>query len=266
MTVLPALWGRASALPPGFRPALLLLLLLTGDPTFGQSFEAASIRPNHSVGEAGVLKPAPGGLMAQNLSLKSYIQWAWNREEYEVIFPPSLKEIAKTAHYDIEARSPEKSSTDETRLMLRTLLLDRFHLAVHTEKKDIRVLALVVAKGGPKNLRQPAPDEKTYTEPQSTDAEGQHWVLHNVDMKNLAGFLSKPGLEGPVIDTTGLSGRFTFDFTEPPWNRAEEPFVDYVLGQVFPEVQRQLGLKVQGQNVPMDVLVIDRADSTPGEN
>jgi uncharacterized protein (TIGR03435 family) len=242
------------------------LLLVACAAVQGQQCEAASIKPNHSVGQAGALRPTPGALNVENLSVRSVIMWAWDIEEYQVVIPPALKDSAETAHYDIVARAAEGASIPQVKLMTRRMLMDRFHLVVHTEKRDIKSLTLVVAKGGPKGLRAPAADEKQYTDPVSKNDEGQHWVFHNIDMKGLAQFLSAPGLETPVVDATGLAGRYTFDFVQPVWNRADGPLADHMLSQVFPELQRQLGLRVQGQSVPMDVIVVDKLDRQPVEN
>jgi uncharacterized protein (TIGR03435 family) len=238
-------------------------LLLVAVAAFGQSFETAAIKPDNRPDEAGVIKPIPGGLMAQNTSIRSCIQWAWNLRDYQVLIPASLKDAAESARYDITARAEGSASVDQLKLMLQALLKERFHLEVHTEKRDTKVLALVVARGGPKNLHEPAPDEKTYEEPVSTDAEGQHWIFHNCDMKLLAGFLSSAGV---VVDMTGIDRRFTFTFVDPVWNKSEGPLADHMLSQVFPELQRQLGLRVQGQTVPTDVIVVDRVDKSPVEN
>lgn len=91
-------------------------------------------------------------------------------------------------------------------------------------------------------------------------------MFHNSELTALAGLLYAPGLEGPVVDMTGIQGRFTFGFVYPPWDQNEGSPADHLLGQVFPEVQRQLGLKVQGQTVPMDVMVVDHVDQAPTEN
>lgn len=178
------------------------MVLVSCAVALGQQFEAASIKPNHSVGQAGALQATPGALNAQNYSVRSLIQWAWDVQDYQVTVPASLKDNAETARYDIVARAAEGASASQVKLMTRHLLIDRFHLTVHTEKRDIKSLTLVVAKGGPKGLRAPAEDEKQFMDPVSKNDEGQHWVFHNIDMKGLAGFLSAPGLETPVVDAT----------------------------------------------------------------
>jgi len=252
----------------GFRPAVGLLpgvLLLTAS-ACAQTFETASIKPNDAIGQAGVIKPTTGALTAQNVSVKTCIEWAWNLREDQIVVPPSLTHAATEAHYDITARAPGNASVDQLKLMLQDLLTERFHLALHTEKKDGKVLALVVAKGGPKNLKAPAPDEKADMEPSSIDVDGQHWIFHNSDMKGLAGFLSSPGLDSPVLDMTGLTNHYTFTFVNPIWNRDEGSLADHMLREVFPEVQRQLGLKIEGRTAPSDVTVIDRVDKTPTDN
>jgi uncharacterized protein (TIGR03435 family) len=65
---------------------------------------------------------------------------------------------------------------------------------------------------------------------------------------------------------TWIKGAFDFTFVMPAWNRADGPLADHVVEEVFPELQSQLGLRVEAQTAPLDVLVIDRLDKTPTEN
>src|ERR1700677_3342841 len=110
------------------------------------AFEVASIKVNGSVGKAGFLKPTPDGLMIENMAIRNCVAWAWNVPFYRV------SGAGDSTHFDIVAKANGPAPTDQIRLMLQTLLQERFHLAIHFEKKDIPVYALVLAKGGPKML------------------------------------------------------------------------------------------------------------------
>jgi uncharacterized protein (TIGR03435 family) len=129
----------------------------------------ASIRPNNNSDGSGIIKPTPAGLTIQNASVSFCIDWAWNIQDYRVSIPGSLKSSADSAHYDIVAKAAGPVPIDQLRLMLRNLLVDRFHLAVHFEKRDLPVFALVVAKGGPKQLHDPAANVEKHVELASTD-------------------------------------------------------------------------------------------------
>jgi uncharacterized protein (TIGR03435 family) len=247
------------------RGALFLASFVSGLAVDKPAFEVASIKVNGSVGESGMLKPTPDGLMIENYPMTALIAWAWNLPPYEVLAPPWFKGAQASAGYDIVAKAAGPAPRDQLRLMLQTLLEERFHLAVHFEKKDTPVYELVLAKGGAKALREPEPGHDTRTELGSTDAAGKHWVFHNEPLSALAGLYSATALGRPILDRTGLTGKYDFTFVEPPGAR-DGPYGEFIVGEIFPEMQRQLGIRVEARTAPIDVLVIDRVDRNPVEN
>jgi uncharacterized protein (TIGR03435 family) len=259
--------------PP--RPWLRVLTLaaFSALTAFGQSpspppaFDVASIRPAQDTGDgSGIVRPTPGLLRIRNVSVEFCIQQAWSLKQYQISVPGSLKSAAGQ-RYDIDAKAAGSVPKDQLMFMLRTLLTQRFHLAFHFEKRDLPVFALVVDKNWPKGMHDPASATDSGMNLDSTDSQGgKHWSFHNSTVAALAGLLSAPGLDRPVVDLTGVKDTFDFKFVEPAWNRAEGPLADHLVANVFPEVQRQLGLRVQAQTAPTDVLVIDQLDKTPVEN
>jgi len=150
--------------------------------------------------------------------------------------------------------------------MLQGLLKERFGVATHAEKRNLPVFVLIVAKGGSKNLREPAAGSSPHMEPESSTRDaGQLWHFHNLPVSALIGIMTN-GLDGPILDTTGVSGSFDFDFFFPSWNREEGSLGDHVISNVFPELQRQLGLRIQAQSTPLDVLIVDHIASRPSDN
>jgi uncharacterized protein (TIGR03435 family) len=127
--------------------------------TKAKSFEVASVRPSPPLDmqkmamdiQAGKM-PNIGmhinGLRAEYhyLTLRDLIMAAYKAKPGQVTGPSWLT----SDHFDIVATMPEGSTRDDAPAMLQTLLADRFKLVVHRETKDHNVLALVVAKGGPK--------------------------------------------------------------------------------------------------------------------
>jgi uncharacterized protein (TIGR03435 family) len=243
------------------RCAAVLFLAVSGLAADKPVFAVASVKVNGSVGKPGFLKPTPDGLMIENMALRNCVGWAWNLPLYQV-----LETGSASAHYDIVAKADGSTPVDQIRLMLRALLEERFHLVFHFEKKDMPVYALVLAKGGPKQLHDPEPGHGAGVELRSSDASGKHWVFHNSPLAALGGLFSAAVLERPILDMTGLKGGFDYSFVETPWSPADGPLLDHILGDVFPEMQRQLGIRVEARTAPTDVLIIDRADKTPTEN
>jgi uncharacterized protein (TIGR03435 family) len=241
--------------------AFFLALAVSGIAADTAAFEVASIKVNGSVGQPGFLKPTPDGLMIENMPIRNCIGWAWNLPLYRI-----SEAASGSARYDIVAKAAAATPVDRIRLMLRTLLEERFHLVVHFETKDVPVYALV-SKGGLKQLHDPDPGHAAGVELASTDAGGgKHWMFHNTTLSALAGLFSAAPLGRPILDLTGLKGSFDYSFVEPPRTLVDGPLLEHILGDVFPEIQRQLGIRVEARAAPSEILIIDRVDKTPTEN
>jgi uncharacterized protein (TIGR03435 family) len=171
-----------------------------------------------------------------------------------------------STRYDISAKASSATSVEAMRSMLRSLLADRFQLMVHRETKDLPVYAIVVAKNGPRHLEKAQPGTPSYMQPGTFGSrQEQHWSLKNASMASFAGFLTRPMLDRPVVDMTGLEGGFDFAFDYPPRD-PDMTGLDYMLMAVFPSVDDQLGLKVEPRKAPTEVLVIDQTEKAPTEN
>jgi uncharacterized protein (TIGR03435 family) len=230
------------------------------------AFEAASIKVDDQPDQSGILTPNPEGLTAHNLSVKSCILLAWRLKDYQISIPAAFRDSMDSPRYDIVARASGPVNRDQLMLMFQSLLAERFHLDVHFEKKDEPVFALVVAKNGPKDLHDPAPGNEPHEEPGIVDPTGaRHWTLYNEPVSALIGMMSN-GLSRPFIDMTEIKGSYDFGFVLPAWNRADGPLGDHVVADVFPELQRQLGLRVEARTAPIDVLVVDHIDKLASAN
>ena len=217
--------------------------------------------------------------------------------------PYQLRPPARTDTYrfNVEAKVPPGATADQVKMMLRNLLTERFKLAFHYEKTETQAYTLVVAKGGIKikesgppsvapsenGAKQPRPgpvtdpDGFTYFVPRDGMAVGRangltRWVGKNVLMEHLAGLCNS--LTGqPVIDSTGLKGKYDFIWTfssESVGERAPAalPGDDSLIpaGEagltIFAALEKQLGLRLQPQKTTIDAFVIDHAEKTPVEN
>jgi uncharacterized protein (TIGR03435 family) len=117
------------------------------------AFEVASIKPSEPIGGGmGKVMIRMGvqndGAMVKytGMTLKALVQNAYSVKDYQVTCPSWMD----TDRYDISAKLPDGASKEQAPLMLQTLLKDRFKIALHREKKDHPVFALVVGKNGPK--------------------------------------------------------------------------------------------------------------------
>jgi uncharacterized protein (TIGR03435 family) len=181
--------------------------------------------------------------------------------------------------------------------MLRTLLEDRFKVQVHRESRDKSVYLLTVAKDRPglqpsregsctppdvNNLQNtvPHPGARDCGAGGGRSGPGGVWVedWHGVTMDEFAGRMLSGLLDRPVIDKTGLSGRFDVHLEFAREQRIAGPArlngVDTPLAaatpaeppgpSIFTALQNQLGLNLSPARNPMDVIVVDRAERPSG--
>ena len=291
-------------------------------------FEVASVRqdkgnnPPHStfsldngnvyfaVDQDDVLGPSGGYFSASNFALVRFIIFAYNlpgtqelalRFNYWPGLSSNAPEWVKNDHFDIEARAEGKPTKDQVRQMMRSLLEDRFKLAVHTETRQASVFALVLekpGKTGPHLQPHPADDSCTATATGETPGaaapaakaatRGELPVVcgviahlppsapgrarfggRGVTMAMLASSLpTQTGmatLPRPVFDETGLSG--TFDFSLEWALEQDGPGGQpNDSGPSFLEaLEDQFGMKLVPQKGPVDVMVIDHVEH-PTEN
>jgi uncharacterized protein (TIGR03435 family) len=180
--------------------------------------------------------------------------------------------------YQIIAVAPGdlRPTYDEQMVMLRKLLTERFNFMFHREKKEFSIYELTVAKGGPKITESTAPfdEASNVTSTLFPAASGgiDHALMpaHNVTMQEFASVLQRAILDRPVVDKTGLSGRYNFDLE---WTPDESQFSgqlppgapDSAKPGLFAAVQQQMGLRIEATRGPLETLVIDRLDK-PSEN
>ena len=219
-----------------------------------RSFEVASIKPNRSGSMAIRMRQWPGGgLLAENATLRMLVQNAYQIRPHQLIGGP---EWINTEHFDVEAKA-DGANPEQVRLMLRTLLAERFHLAVHRENRQERMYALVVAKGGPKFHESKADtSQMTGTGPGTLQAEKIPMTMfaHRLELM----------LERSVADETGLTGEYDFELKWLPERLAARPPGDETTGSddpsgpsIFSALQEQLGLKLETRRGPVEVIVID---------
>jgi uncharacterized protein (TIGR03435 family) len=293
-------------------------------------FEVASIRPTKSndkshstfsldngnvyfsVKDDDVLGPSGGYFAAANFPLLRYIVFAYNltgTQELALRFgaftglTTNLPSWVLTEKFDIQARADGHPTKNQVRQMMRSLLEDRFKLAVHTETRQVPVFALVpviAGKTGPH--LQPHPAEDSCSTPSSTDQPSSSMpnppsqpatamalplvcgvIAHlppsapgnvkfggrNVPLNQLASSLpTQTGmatLPRPVIDQTGLSGSFDFSLEWTPEIDGTPDQGDEAGTTFRAALKKQLGLKLEPTKAPVDILVIDHVEH-PTEN
>jgi uncharacterized protein (TIGR03435 family) len=248
-------------------------------PTTSLAFAVASVKPTDPAftGRSLRMPPDDGMVAIRGWSLKELILFAWGSGTG---LHPSLISSGGPSwfdhdRYDIVAKpeGPRIPSQDERKQMVKALLVERFHLEFHNEPKDTAVYALVVGENDPR-MKERKPDDGG--SPFSLLLDGLHLPGKYASMAQLADILQSPiprtdpeRENRPVIDRTGLTGRFDFDLTwapDPPLSGGRGGATDLAsVPDLFTAVQEQLGLKLEPRKASMEVLIIDHIER-PTEN
>jgi uncharacterized protein (TIGR03435 family) len=222
-------------------------------------FEAASIRPHEGpiAPEGGHLTIAGRRLTIDTFSVVGLLIFAYSVNSRQIENAASLDHT----NYDIVAVAEEGQAPtrDEFRVLMRSLLAERFQLRARLEKRETPVYALVVDKSGPK-FKESKPGASS-TPIFESHARTQGTTLPNATMEDLANRIwANAGLDRPVIDRTGLAGRYEvkLEYTMPfQRNPAGDAGLDEIT--IFQAVQ-QLGLRLERQTAPVETLVIDHIE------
>ena len=223
-----------------------------------ERFEVASVKAAH--GGPVKIQSDPGMLTIGDTSLDAVIRVAFGLREYQYEGPAWLH----TTRYDMVARTGEARTRAVQLAMLRELLADRFKLTVHRELKTLPVYELVVGKDGPKlhalDASAPAPFD-LYSNFSIAAVAGDASELRGVgSLGQLCDFLGRVAGR-PVVDKTGIAGSFEFKLL-----CAIDGFPRYETSpMVFDAVQRQMGLKLEARNSPVEVTVVDHVEK-PAED
>jgi uncharacterized protein (TIGR03435 family) len=222
------------------------------------TFDVASIRPHK--GEVVMVGGQFSGprIRLVALTLTDLAGNAYHRERYQITGGPSWM---NSERYDVQANAPGETAPtqDDLRRMLRALLADRFQLKVHMETKELPTYALVAGKNGPK-LKESTAGE--YSQSASGNRTA-HMAFVKATMEQLAGNLYY-SVGRPVFDKTGLRGFYDFTLDWTP-DYGGPPTADSNGVNIFTALQEQLGLKLEPQKAPIEMLLIDHAER-PSEN
>jgi len=244
-------------------------------------FDVISVKPNPGL-ERGVQFsfPSPGRFHAQNVWLRFLIQNAWDVKDYQVESGPAW---AASDRYDIDAKTDPNTSREQMRLMIQTLLEDRFQLLIHHESRSLPVYHLVAtSKGGIKlqpskkgsclernsdPVPTPGPSTKTYCG--GSEWSPQSLIGNAITTQQFTTMLGNI-LQRPVIDETGFTATFDVRLSWIPDQMTPGLMAPGVTPRPLPSPNSEgptiftaladLGLRLQAAKGPVDIIVIDRAE------
>ena len=275
---------------PAFLCLSLLIAAASAQTDSRHEFEVASIKPSAPDARGMFIRPGPGGgLTVTNMTLKELIVIAYRVQPFQISGgPPWLDSV----HYDILAKPESKPKQGEVQLMLQSLLADRFQLVLRHESKELPVYAITLAKKdgkpGPQLVesKEGGCVQPDLSKPPAPPEPGKPPMLHCGQMMMRPGHITAIAipvgnmipmlarfLGRTVVDKTGLTGHYdiSLDWTPDPGMGMQlppgvtPPPSDPDGPSIFAAFQEQLGLKLESQKGPVEMLVVERAEK-PSEN
>jgi uncharacterized protein (TIGR03435 family) len=242
-----------SAQPPTPRPAF-------------DAFEVATVKPVETNAKSGryIIMQGTHRFVGKNYTLKLLIAAAYNISPQTISGGPGWVE---SDHFDITAVTPGEvqPTRDEQMSMLRTLLTDRFQLAFHREPRQFSLYELQVGKTGSKLKPSTAPADQPAALISTVYPQRILLPARNATMAEFCSVLQRAVLDRPVVDKTGLAGRYDLDLEWAPddsqfGGEIKLPDAEDVSAPFFTAVQEQLGLRLVATKGPVSALVIDKAE------
>ncbi len=230
------------------------------------TFEVATIKPTKPDEQRTFLVWRGNDMQVVNFSLAGLVKFAYDIQDKQILGAPDW---FHSDRWDITAKpdTPGQPNGDQLKEMVQKLLADRFALKFHKDQKEMGAYVLTVGKDGPK-LKQNA------SNPNGLPGLffGPIGTLHvmNATMQNFTGLMQSAVLDRPVVDKTGLTGRWDFTLKWTPDDsqfagmgvKVPPPSADdpNPAPPLFTAIQEQLDLKLEAQKTAVPVLVIDHVD------
>lgn len=236
-------------------------------PNAAVHLEVATVKPASPDARGRLYTFRGDQVQAINVSIMNMVTFAYDIHERQV---SGLPNWASDDKFDVAIKpdTPGQPNLAQMKKLLQEMLTDRFQLKFHLEKRQLSVYAITVPAGKQhkltKSIAQGALPSLLYPRAGMLPAR-------NATMVELAQSMQTAVLDRPVVDKTGIEGRYDFtldwmpDETQFASFGARQPLPDNGKPNIFQAFQEQLGLKLEAVQAPADVLVIDKAEH-PSEN
>jgi uncharacterized protein (TIGR03435 family) len=264
----------------------LLVLALVASRAEGQApgdppaFEVISIRPRTGDAPSGNIPNAPDRFVRPNVTVSQLIEYAYEVRDFQVIASAGW---LRSDRFDVSAKAETAVPQAQMRLMVRRLLADRFGLTAHTETREMGTYALVTARRDARFGEKMTPSDRDcapYVDagnPRPREGDGPPPCAWFVALMNGLARLRLPGIRMPrfasvlepmagrkIVDRTNVSGTYDIelDFLPDPGllglripnaNALQQSDIPPLLTAV----QDQLGLKLESERGPVEVILID---------
>lgn len=272
-----------------FSPCWFLLLLplaMAQQPVDKLAFEVASIKPfdPDPARQMWTGMTADAGMVHYtNISLRACIRAAYRVRDFQIKGPVWMDD----ARFEISAKLPAGARLNQIPEMMRVLLAERFKLSLRREMEEQPVYALVIAQGGPKLKAAGMKAGKEAPTSLGPDGMARPLISYqylpsgvlmdaaSASLASIAEIMSK-FTERPVLDMTGLEGRYEIKFTfmpdtsrslAPPGTTApdgRELFSEP--GIALADALRKEGLKIEKRKAPIKILTVTHLERMPTDN
>jgi uncharacterized protein (TIGR03435 family) len=255
---------------------MLRIAVLTGAlaaAAFGEAapaFEVASIRQiqatganpgmeRHGVGRE-IIQTEPNGVTMRNVSLRTMTRWAYHVTEYQVTGPDWIG----SDRFDVSARAAQAVDEEQLRLMMQKLLVERFKMSAHRQTKEMQAYILQVGKSGPKFKESSSAGESDVKADKNLTLTVAHTPVAKL-VETLASIF-----RAPIVDQTGLTGKYDVVLNAGKYvtemHSSEGSTPPDPVAIVSRGLQEELGLRLDGKKMPVDLVVIDRTERVPEGN
>ncbi len=251
---------------------ILILAATLQSPAVAQSdaarttFEVASVRQHQGTDiRSGAFTVSDPLIRLEGYTIYGLVMDAYGLRDFQLKISPDIpKEDVYGTMYDIVARAPGSGAPkmEEARLMLQNLLADRFKLRVHRETREMQVYALRVGKGAAKLTASSAGGQCSVHGELAKDGRNDEEVFSGCPIEELADRLGNLIGNRPVLDQTGLSGRYDFRVIAIPEYRARGQSDPADIDPVT--AVGELGLKLAPQKAAVDVIAVDHLEKPIG--
>lgn len=216
--------------------------------------------------------PGHGSVSIENLDLHKIIASSFRVQDSMVFGPGWLNDT----RYDIVGKgAAPNASNPEVWEMMRSLLAERFKLKYHTESREFPIYALTVAKGGPK--LKDGEDGRCAAEIKAGKTCGDIIFppfgagIYNMPIGAFIGGLARTLQDRPIVDRTGLTGKYDITVTWMPDGMKPEDLEKIPKEQrpedlsLFQAMEKEAGLKLEATKGPVQVIVVDHIEK-PSDN
>jgi uncharacterized protein (TIGR03435 family) len=221
------------------------------------AFEVASVRPSAAGNRNSLMDNRNGRVRMENVTIQQIVEYAYSVRSYQVSGP----DLLKADRYTIEAKAPSGTPDNLLPAMAQQLLDERFRMALRWETKEIPVYALIIGKDGPRLKESEEAGFGFVTGNRSGDENGYVPVKFRGNLSLFVSGLSGIVGDRPVVDRTGLTGRYFEEFSYVPDVAVRQGAV----GPSLFDAIAKLGLRLEPVRASLDFLVIEHIEK-PSEN